>query len=130
MAHSYAASHRDLAALRNWRTWLLIAAAFLQGGQYVLAPQRPLTTPAYRALRIIGEPGWVGIGAVLLTLAVLLASLPQPQRWPVHAIAMFVYLVLIFATALRGYSPGLLVLAAGLHAGEVRLAGRISHKER
>lgn len=106
----------QLHLLRTWRTWLLIAVSVGQAAQYLAAPDRALSTSAYRLLEPIGATGWRVFSVLLVICAALL--IPLETRRYGHGLGAVLYLGLFWATVLNGYWPSLAVLAGGLHCGE------------
>lgn len=115
---------RYLPKLRRWRTWLLIVTGAGQGAQWVLAPSRALSTPAYAATDVIGTAGWRTLGAGLVVVSLLMLA-GGTTRYLGHALGAALYLLLTAACAVNLYWPSLLVLAAGLHLGEFWLWARL-----
>lgn len=116
----------DLIAMRALRTRLVIATAVLQGGQYLLAPGRPLSTPAYQALSEIGAVGWRVIGVVLLLGGVMTAI--RRVEWAGFVWLAFVEAFLGVAQLLNGFVPSTLILPVGLCLIETTLTSRLRRR--
>lgn len=110
----------ELARLRAWRTWLLVAASAVQGVQYALRPGYPLTVRAYAPLRAWREAGWVVFGVALVVVAVWLVLAPGRLRWVGFVAAAALYLLLFVSALETGLVSGPLLLPAGLCVGEIR----------
>lgn len=112
----------DLERLRAWRTYLLAIAQAGQGFQNVLAPHRALLTPSYASLAPWHEAGWQLMGAgLIVSAALMIFAATRPAGHVLGAVLMG---VLVVGVLLHGYWPGLLILACGLHLGEVAQLGR------
>ena len=102
--------------LRTWRTWLLTVTGLGQGVQYILAPQRQLTTQAYLHLQWLGVDGWRGFGGLFIVYALLLIA--RTTRPAGHTLGALLYLALFWACVFAHYWPTGSILGAGLNIGE------------
>lgn len=123
------ATSTDLARMRSWRTFLLAATAVLQGGQYVLFPERALTVPGpYAELVDFGRDGWRVIGLLLVAAG---AAVLIRQARPVGFIGLALVETFLGAAQIKhGYIPSTLILPIGLCLAEVSLTGNLKRRAR
>jgi hypothetical protein len=128
----------DMLRLWGWRTWLLAIQCTVQGGQYVVAPSRPVRLQTYRLLAPIGELGWEVLGVLFIvagvTLALAKAGRIHTPGWlwaAAFSLAGSLYAFLVIATlANHGYLPSTLILPLGLCLAELDLIGRLRARRR
>lgn len=126
--------------LRLWgvRTWLLAAQCVVQGGQYIVAPGRPLHLSVYRLIEPIGPAGWRTLGALFVVAGVGLAlarlrRLRSPSwAWTSSFVLGGALYGFLFVTTLASgsYLPSTLILPLGLCLGELDLIGRVRARRR